>query len=438
MPTSMHELTTEQAPEQNTPEADASATRVHKTRERFRLALSYVLIACVGFVAIDLFNRFRPHDHVATPEKSAIWWAYKNWREQPRKPDVVLLGSSLMIAAQNDCDATFYDQTFDAVQHYHSEYLESKLSQEAHRPMTTASFVIGGQMATDAYAIIRTLLNSTDGGISNSETLVWGIAPRDFMDATFGRPEDTETVRLMSRISEKNDLLQMRKSNFWTRFDDLLNKICSLYANRNEFRELQRTLITGCLKAKSPDTKSQNTASPATSSPRTSSSETSSQDQKPPDWLLHQVSLTFPEDNRIGQWTVRPCKKKGNESRDNATEYKARYATFKQEQFAQQLAFYEKALDAAREGGNKILIVNMPLTTENMRLLPPGVYEQYLQKVTSLAKQHGAYFFDLNSPEIFSAKDFWDPVHLDGYGATRFMNMIAEKLESIREPKISQ
>ncbi len=375
-------------------------------------------MACIGFVAIDTFDRFRTHDRVAMPEKSSIWWAYKNWREQSRKADVVLLGSSLMIAAQNDCDATVYDQTFDAIQHYHSQYLESKLSQIARRPLTTASFVIGGQMASDAYAIIKTLLSDTAGSAENSRTIVWGIAPRDFIDATFGRPEDTETVRLMNRISEQNDILQARKSNIWTAIDELLNKISSLYANRNEFRELQQTFVAGSLQLK--DTC------------------TSSSKQKPPDWLLHQTSLTFPEDNRIGQWIVRPCKKKGDEPRDNTAEYKNRYATFKPEQFEQQLAFYEKALDVAQKKGNKILIVNMPLTSENMQLLPEHVYEQYLQKVSSLAKQHGAYFLDLNSPELFTAKDFWDSVHLDGYGATRFMNKVVERLASLRELKVPQ
>jgi hypothetical protein len=411
MPESMHELTTEQAPQHSASEAEPSASE-HKTRPRSRLswALSYVLIACVGFVAIDSLDRFRPHDRVATPEKSAIWWAYKNWLQQPRKPDVVLLGSSLMIAAQNDCDATFYDQTFDAVQHYHSQYLESKLSQEKHRSVKTASFVIGGQMATDAYAIIRTLFSGTASGTKNSKIIVWGIAPRDFIDATFGRPEDTETVRLMNRISEQTDLLHLKKANFWNTLDDYLNQLSSLYSNRNEFRELQRTLIAG----------------------------TCSPEKKPPDWLLHQVSLTFPEDNRIGQWTVRPCKKKGDESRDNSAEYEERYAGFKPEQFAQQLAFYEKALDAARNGGNRVLIVNMPLTSANMRLLPQGAYVQYLREVTSLAKKHDAYFLDLNNQKIFSARDFWDPVHLDGYGATRFMDILANKLQSIREPDISQ
>jgi lysophospholipase L1-like esterase len=73
-----------------------------------------------------------------------------------------------------------------------------------------------------------------------------------------------------------------------------------------------------------------------------------------------------------------------------------------------------------------------------MQLLPEHVYEQYLQKVSSLAKQHGAYFLDLNSPELFTAKDFWDSVHLDGYGATRFMNKVVERLASLRELKVPQ
>lgn len=443
----MHELTAEQ--EKNSASlANCLQPTLRKRRLTIQQAFSYALIACAAFVVIDSIDRLRSHDAAASPEKSAIWWAYKNWREQPKKPDLVMLGSSLMIAAQNDCDATYYDETFDAVKHYHSEYLESKLSQSLRRPFTTASFVVGGQMATDAYAIISTVLsNQQPSRFSNKqETLrntpqlpsknpqpsntfentagdfpiiVWGIAPRDFLDATFGRAEDTETVRLMNRISGQSDLLHLRKQTFWTQIEELLNKGCSIYGNRNEFRTMQQVFVERCLNGLHPGTTG-----------------TMSQEAKIPDWLLHQTSLAFPEDNRIGQWIVRPCNKKGSESRDNSVEYKERYATFKQQLFTEQLHFYEQAMDCAIKNGFKVIIVNMPLTADNLSQLPHGLYAQYLQNVRTRAQSRGVCFLDLNESGRFSAKDFWDQVHLNGYGATRYMDILASKVAELENDPI--
>ena len=159
-----------------------------------RYGLSYALIACLGFAFLDTLNRTRPENRLASAEKSAIWWATKQFQATQKSPDLVLLGSSLMFAAQNDCDATFFSKSFDAITHYRCDFLESKLSQVTGKSIKTASFVIGGQMATDAYAITSTLLSKEKAPAA----IIWGIAPRDFLDATFDHPEETETVRLMT------------------------------------------------------------------------------------------------------------------------------------------------------------------------------------------------------------------------------------------------
>jgi hypothetical protein len=284
------------------------------------------------------------------------------------------------------------------------------LKQSSGQQVTTASFVIGGQMATDAFAIVGTLLNKEHA----PATIVWGIAPRDFIDATFSHPEDTETVKLMSKIAADDNLLHLGKMPFWADLENKLNKLSSLYGRRAEVRAIHQSSTEQSLKAIAPNFYFDGMQAPA--------------------WLLHQVSLSLPEDNRPGQWIVRPCARKGPEPKDNRAEYEKRYRPFKPELFQLQLRYYEKALKQAHLQGSKVLIVNMPLTLENLQLLPPGVYESYLRSVKEIADKNKADFLDLNdlndlnTEQQFSKQDFSDPVHLNGYGAIKFMDLLAKNL----------
>ena len=149
-----------------------------------------------------------------------------------------------------------------------------------------------------------------------------------------------------------------------------------------------------------------------------------------PDWLLRQISLSLPEDNRLRQWIVQPIRKKGHELKDNQAEYEQRYRPFRPALFKFQLHYYQDVLEQARLQGSQLLIVNMPLTEANLRLLPLGVYKQYLSQVRTLAEKHQAHFLDLNDGHSFSDKDFSDPVHLNGSGAIKFMNTVAKSLYS--------
>jgi hypothetical protein len=147
----------------------------------FRLPFSYALAGILAFTALDLTNHLlNKPDLYGAANKSWIWWAVKNYREKPTTPDTVLMGSSLIIALQNDGDATFYHENLDAVKHYKSRYLEEKAKSYLHKTISTASFAIGGQTASDAYAIFATMLS----GNSAPKSLIWGVAPRDFVDRT--------------------------------------------------------------------------------------------------------------------------------------------------------------------------------------------------------------------------------------------------------------
>jgi Protein of unknown function (DUF1574) len=382
--------------------ADRTGSQPKKPVSRFALACT--VGALLTFAGLDAANRFFvPADRYATAGRSWIWWAVHDFRARKVKPDTVLLGSSLMMAAQNDGDATFLNKTLDALLHWRSQYFEYKLQSMLGKTVTTGSFVIGGEMASDAYAIFSTMLE----GHAAPKTVIWGIAPRDFVDSTFPAPEESPVVQYMSQISGDNDLLKTGKMPLWMRLDNALSSLSSIYARRAQyFWAAQETLSHG-LSSYLPNPSKNRLA-------------------RSPELLPHFAKGYLADDNAPGEWTTKPYGQKPMTNSDNSVEYRQRYQPFKSAVLQTQLSFARKVLLLAQKQGTDVILVNMPLQRKNMDLLPAGVYSIYLKEVESVARAGNAQFIDLNNQELFKGSDFADPVHLNGIGALKFFNYLSE------------
>lgn len=367
------------------------------------LAVSFALMAMLAFAGLDVFNRFCLRcDPYASAYKSWAWWAVHDYRQLPAKPDVVIFGSSLILNALNDCDATFLQQRFDAVTHHRASYFEQLLSNKYH-PVIAASFAMGGQMASDVYALFSTMCT----GEQAPPTVVWGIAPRDFIDSLFGSASDTETAHYMGQIAGKENFFPLPRSSFWTQVQQSISKMSTLYARRMQFCDAQVYLCKLLL------------------------SKISTYDPNKtfvPEWLVKYATAALPEDNGRWQWIVRPYSASKAKDPDNSDEYKKRYQPFREATFQNQLAYLQKILAIAKAQHSKVVLVNMPLQPENTKLLSTGVYEQYLQKTRGLAAQYDAQYIDYNKPGLFGTSDFADPIHLDGMGGMKFFRMLSRDL----------
>jgi hypothetical protein len=378
-----------------------------KGSSSLRLPFSYALLAILAFAALDLANHLliQP-DLYGAANKSWIWWAVKNYREKRKPPDTVLMGSSLIIALQNDGDATFYNKNLDAVKHYKSRYLEEKAKSYLHKNIETASFAIGGQTASDAYAIFATMLS----GKSAPKTLIWGVAPRDFVDRTYPHPEQTETVRYLSQISQNSELIKGQNRTFWQKVEDALNRLSSIYARRGGYAGTEKAWLAAALSKISP-------------------SYQSGAKIRTPDWLLSEMNAAYGEDNVEGEWICRPFGEKLQPHLDNSGEYKQRYNPFHEDLYLNQIAYGNKLLQVAQQQKTKVILINMPLRKSNLALLPEGIYNRYLNDLKTAAATHDALFINMNDPTLFTAADFWDPVHLNGIGSIRFLNYLCENLQ---------
>ncbi len=375
---------------------------------------SYVLLAglTVGIANIAAFAAFKA-DPLDSPNHCWAYWTAKDWQaaqKSEHRPDAVFFGSSLMVAVVNDGDSSFLQKPLDAVKNHRSAYFESYAGKLSGKPVSTHSFAIGGQMASDACALFRALPAKGD----SRPILIWGVAPRDLLDSSFSDPASTETVRYLDKVSYPQDVLPESK-RVWKQIERQIERGLYLYGRRADFqcveRALSEAIISHCTGTKFDTIRT-------------------------PQPLLKIAMAEQPEENSPGQWIVTPYSQKAASRalwNDNSKEYAMRYRPFKAKVFNSQSQYMDKFLRQANQMGFAVLLVNMPLLKENTDLLPPGVYDKYLNCVGELARKNGAAFVDCNRPGLFSRQDFCDPVHLHGLGAQKFLRIVAAKVSEFKD-----
>lgn len=376
------------------------------------LAGSYVCLAFLILILLDFTARLTfanwSLDKYNSPNRSWIWWNTKDFLDHADNPDVLLLGSSLMMAALHGGDATFLNTPQNVAIHHRSAYLEKLLNARMHKPVSTFAFALGGQMASDAYAIAASLFHDK----KKPRTIIYGIAPRDFLDNTIPSPASSETYRYLERTNNKlSNIALSSRTSFWDQCEWLCGRISFLYGIRPDLVYLQnkyaRQLLAHVFNLK--DLQYVHTPIP----------------------LRRLALLELPEDQGPNDLTVSSYYSQPPIYLDNIAEYRKRYQTFKEKTFRTQLMFLEKLLDFCRTENINIVVVNMPLTDDNVHLMPPAMYSLYLKNVKSLTAKSGAAFIDMQNSQLFPKRMFADSVHLNGLGGQQFFEVLSERMQSI-------
>lgn len=368
---------------------------------------SYICWAFLALILFDVGSRLTfdmwSLDKYASANRSAIWWATKDFRSTSVKPDVVLLGSSLMMAALHGGDATHLNLPQNVVYHHRSALLEELLSRKQKTSVNTFAFAIGGQMVSDASVIATTLLK----GDKKPAVLVYGVAPRDFMDNTLTSPASTETFRYLAKVGDLSELGFSARPAFWDRFEYLGGRVSFFYDHRQDFVYLQNRYCKQLLTHLVPGLEFDNVKAP---------------------FPLRKIAmLQLAEDTGPNELSVMPYSP-SEQYNDNLPEYRSRYRSFKKKLFDVQISFLDRLLEHCRDEGISVVLVNMPLTEDNVALMPPGFYKNYLNAVSSRTAQYGGRLIDLNNPSVFTKECFADSVHLNGLGGKRFFVELSERL----------
>ncbi len=372
-------------------------------------AIAAILLFFVVNFAFKLL--FRP-DPFSLPERSFIWWAVKDYRQLNQAPDVLLFGSSLMLAAVNEGDATKYRKLVDTAVHHRSYYLEELLKKRYNQNISTFCFAIGGQMASDVYSIATNFITEK----FKPRMIIWGIAPRDLVDSAFPGPMTSDTAQYMNKIAGKEIVSDDHKT-FVLIADQLLSHALYLYRERED--------LTALLRRASRRLQIQQTAWLLASNKNTTN-----EVNAPIGRSTMLRELMNPRDGtmgdiEVGEWMIGANAEPSKTLKDNTHEYMMRYNPFKPKTFIAQRHYLQTFLKQQQELGVKVVLLNMPLTGVNMSLLPGPTYDMYLNTLRDSAAMYGAEVIDLNGDPRFAQSYFFDTAHLNGLGAEKLIEVLS-------------
>ena len=143
-------------------------------QSRFTCALVAFFALCL-LTAAGSFEKLKPADFAFNTWTT---WSIKDYLGHTKAPDVVFLGSSLMLVPLDGVDADYMRKDIDAARHHQSLFFENHFKKYTGKEVSSFNFALPGEMPSDAYLITRFLLE----GKKAPKVLVYGVGPRDFMD----------------------------------------------------------------------------------------------------------------------------------------------------------------------------------------------------------------------------------------------------------------
>jgi len=333
------------------------------------------------------------------PYRTHAWWATKDFLEQPKTSDVVLLGASDMVAAVGNAEATFTNTPIHKLLRHRCTYLESKLQQLDSQYKGVFSLAVGGEMPSDSYFTARTLLS----GERKPKVIVCSIAPRSFCDAQFGDPKSSDVYKIMSKLDGTQDFGLSYLCSFWDRADYGLQQVVSIYGHKYELASWQHHMLKPILS--------------------TLLREDFSKVQTPT--LDKLTLLKLSADSSPSEFVSAPFDPKHPEFVNNVDVFQAHFTKINYRVFNEQFDFLKRLGDFCRSEGISLVLANSPVTTEVRQLLNGEFHKLYLTQVSSVASKCGATFVNLDLPDVFKHDDFADTIHLNGRGGEKFFDQVA-------------
>jgi hypothetical protein len=308
-------------------------------------------------------------------------------RSKAGTPTISLVGSSLVLAPFWSSDLRHFKGVSDCWHHHQALWLEQCLASAGISKTSVISFGLPGLVVSDAYLITQKLFK----GPTAPSVVFYGIAPRDFMDDFLGAHTQTPVFERLVTVPDAIQLGDLYFSNPQERLDFVLQKVVYLYGKRGKYQtRINKTVNKACDRIFG-----------------------SNQNSVTPDDDLRSLGF-LQEQNRPYVWAA------------SIREYKARYRTFNEAQFEKQKHFLDALLKLNHERGITAVLVNMPLTADNIKLMPPGLYPRYMKSVQELAARHEVALLDLQHNDHYTDQDFYDTVHLNALGGDKLASTLAK------------
>lgn len=380
-------------------------------RTKFR---SVFLVAFVAFVALNVAFSFSSpfrFDPFKYSYKGWAWWTMNDLKHSMDIHNVALLGSSLMVSAVAGCDANHLKKPLDLTRYHHVSYLDDQLRKAFGGAFNTFNLSAPGQMPSDAYLTLRAMVHAN----GRPDVVIYGLAPRDFIDSTLNGPNDTEPFKYLTRFVNIDDVATHEFRSAWARLDWGLQRLVFLYGYSLDFRlafgEATQSVMDKYLPL--PVGKRMFTW-----------------------WERVKLLPTYLPGEIYPQAVMaNPLTADKISFKDNTEEYLKRYKTPDPHTFHTQMFFLRKLAEFCQRERIQLVLVNMPIMECNAQMLPKRLYQQYLSSLHEFAWNQDVVYYDLCKFQDYSKADYHDTVHLNGFGGRKFFDELMKVL--VTDPRAS-
>ncbi len=176
------------------------------------------------------------------------------------RAQVVLIGSSVVMAPVWSTDIKRYPGVADVYHHHRSFELEHLLSKNRLAGTKVFAFALPGLMVSDGYLLTSKLLE----GAKKPEMLVYGVTPRDFMDDLMTGETRTPVFQRLMHLEDFSSLGDMYLTSTQEKADFLVNNFVFLYGKRWRYQDKFGTIVKRLVSAVVPAAKSKPTDSAST------------------------------------------------------------------------------------------------------------------------------------------------------------------------------
>ncbi len=380
--------------ETSAPEPPAPPARIWWVKSTFALAM-LVFLAINGALAFFTPFDFDPYKF---NYKGWAWWTMADLKDNQQVHNVVLLGSSTMVSALAGCDANYLQKPLDLTRYHSASYLADLLAEKNGGKYSTFSLAAPGQMPSDAYLALKAMVATHN----RPDVVIYGVAPRDFIDSTLSSPADTEPFKYLTRFIGIDEIAGAVFRDPIAKLDWSMQRLVYLYGASLDFRLATTELATAGLDKILP--------TPPSATPFS--------------WWDRQKLLPnyLPAEIQNTGIMAQPMTEAERTFVDNTREYQERYRFPDEHTFKTQFHFLQKLARYCRKERIELIIVNMPITYFNTRMLPDGVYANYMFKLREFAMYEKCTYFNIADFKRYNQQDFHDTVHLNAFGGRKFFD----------------
>ncbi len=370
-----------------------------------KIVFSTTVLSVVLVVAFDLWLGLA-HPLAKSPtaslDRTEVYCATKTYEKDVHSPALVVLGSSLVTAPIMQAEANYHKIVIPRFLHRRSHVIENALADRLGGKPDVYCMAVGGEMASDAYLITKRLLKNNNTPIA----VVYGVAPRDFQDNLMPGIQSSETFRVLSDIDDVQDLGRNVSLTFDQQAGLVVERISALARYRADIRRYLTLKGKKLIEAMLPFPIFEKMGADLQVRVRRDG------------WYPEEALGTPPA---VPGYAV-----EHTPEQQVTYEYIRRYNPLAPKFVDTEFGYLNKLFQLCDQKGVPVVIVNMPLSAFNKKLMAKGFYAEYMSRMKNACTKGNAEFIDLNTSEWDKASNFVDSVHLKPEVSQKFLENLAE------------